>query len=267
MSRLPVDIFRISFDGRREYDTIPMSEFQTGRHFREGWASNDTGCETIQDIFYNQACERYLLDTFGSYSASRLELYCVKIRIVKPIGVSHYASREVYYGEWKELWQRNGWENAEARLPTFKYNNTSAKKTALEKMRKLYWWRPQRSLAYAEALTVYANIPKQYAAQLQNPEYIPNPKYSDYQQKRLDWIKKQNPDAADYIQRNLTSKSFSKRLDATRTLDWMVSTSERFYPTTHRIKPPKPVITREELQEQQRPHKRRRTLEDRLSEF
>lgn len=267
MSRLPVDIFRISFDGKKENDTIPMSVFQTGRHFRDGWASYDSSCETLQDMFYNQACERYLLDTFGRYPASTLELYCVKIFIIKPIGVNHYASREVYYGEWKQQWERNGWENAEARLPTFKYNSASAKKSALEKMRKLYWWRPQRSLAYATALTVYANIPQQYAKQLQNPEYIPNPKYSDYQQKRLDWIKRENPDAWYYISTNLTAERKAKRLDAQKLLDWMVDTSQKYYPTTHRIKPPKPVITREELEEQQRPHKRRRTLEDRLSEF
>lgn len=267
MSTLPVDIFRISFDGTREYDTIPMSVFQTGRHFREGWASYDNSCQTIQDMFYNQACERYLLDTFGKYSASTLELYCVKITIIKRVGVTNYASRRVYYGEWKQLWERNGWENAEFKLPTFRYNNPSAKKSALEKMRKLYWWRPQRSLAYANALTVYANIPQQYATQLQNPEYIPNPKYSEYQQKRLDWIKRENPDAWYDIQLNLTSKRKARRQDAQKLLDWMIETSQKYYPTTHRMKPPKPVITREELEEQQRPHKRRRTIDDRLSEF
>ena len=138
MSTLPVDIFRISFDGTREYDKIPMSVFQTGRHFREGWATDDPGCETIQEIFYNQACEKYLLDTFGSYNASTLELYCTKITIIKRVGVTNYASRNVYYGEWKHIWEKNGWENAEMRTHTFLYNSKAAKRSALEKMRKLY---------------------------------------------------------------------------------------------------------------------------------
>lgn len=267
MSSVPVFIFRISVDGSREYDTIPMSEFQTGRHFRQGWATNDSGCEYIQEMFYNQVCEKELIDTFGKYSASTLELYCTEITIIKRIGVTNYASRKVYYGEWKHIWEKNGWENAEFRVKTFWYNSPSAKRKALEKMRKLFWWRPQRSPAYSEALTVYANIPLSCARQLENPENIPNPKYSDYQQKRLDWIKKENPDAWEEIQTNLTSTRFSKRLDAQKLLEWMISTSEKYYPTTHHTKPPKPVITRKELEEQQRPHKKRRRFNDIFSEF
>lgn len=267
MSSVPVDIFRISVDGSREYDRIPMYEFQTGRHFRQGWATHDSDCEYIQEMFYNQVCEKELLDTFGKYSASTLELYCTEITIIKHVGVSKYASRRVYYGEWKHIWERNGWENAEMRTRSFRYNSASAKRKALDKMRKLYWWRPPRSPAYAEALTVYANIPVSCAHQLEKYENIPNPKYSDYQQKRLDWIKRENPDAWEYITTNLTAERKAKREDALRLLDWMVSTSEKFYPITHHTKPPKPVITRQELEEQQRPHKKRRRLNDILSEF
>lgn len=118
MSDFPVDIFRIAYDGTREEDKVPMSVFQTGRHFREGWATCDDQCETLQEMFYNQVCERVLLDRFAKYPATKLELYCVPITIAKQIAVNDYRFTKVTYGEWKENWEKNGWQNTEVSQST-----------------------------------------------------------------------------------------------------------------------------------------------------
>lgn len=262
MSDFPVDIFRVAYDGTREEDKIPMSVFQTGRHFREGWATCDDQCETLQEMFYNQVCERVLLDRFAKYPATKLELYCVPITICKQIGVNDYRFTKVTYGEWKENWEKNGWQNTEVRMPTFRWNNASAKKTALEKMRQLYWWRPPRSLAYAEALTVYALIPEECKYDLSRYEMVPNPKYSYYKDQAWEWIKRVNPDYWEAVEQYQTRKDPRSKKKYEEMMDWLASKADEFYYTKHHIERPKPVITREELEEQQRSHKKKPRFSD-----
>lgn len=257
----PVDLVRITDTGYTEYLTIRESEFRSGRHFRRGFATYDSLYTTLQDMFYGQMCDLVFHKKFDTLPAARLKLLAHTCHILKDTHTEVIPGLTVPYGAFLEKYKKTGWElNTAFRLPYFRFNSRAAKREAMDELRDQDWWKPKRSVAYATALAINNLLPvnkPELIEALREPWNYPNPMY-DFHHSRIEgWIRKANPDYCEAMEQYLNSDDPKKKDKGLNMLFWLLDTGNKYYWKVHKIKEPKPVVSKQELEEQQRPHKKK----------
>lgn len=216
----------------------------------------------IQDMFYEQEVDKTLREKFGSLPATEALKLSSLVWIVKMIPNKEIVpSRQVPYGDFIENWSKTGWELADT-LPTFHFNSRAAKRTAMNRLREQGWWKPKRSMAYAQLLALRYGLPlKQHIYEsLTDPRNYPNLRYEYYQSKILPWILRENPEEALDIKYGLNSDSPRRKRQAIQRQNELFDLGEKYFYEAHHLRRPDPVIDEEQAREQLRPHKKRNIL-------
>ena len=219
------------------------------------------------------AFEASMLDKYGVKNAFLLKTFQEKAEKTQQekFGTkrwiqSEYAFKRTY-GSFLRKYYYNGiyfdssWELADT-LPTFHFNSRAAKRTAMNRLREQGWWKPKRSMAYAQSLALRYGLPlKPYIYEsLTDPRNYPNLRYEYYQSKILPWILKENPEEALDIKYGLNSSSPKRRRQAQQRQNELFDLGEAYFYEHHHLKRPEPVIDEEQAREQLRPHKKRNIL-------
>lgn len=259
MGDFPVDIFRILSDDSKEYLTVPKSVYMTGQFFKRGFATFDPEFAAIQEMWYSQQCDTVCSRKFGHLKATEIMRKQTIGEIVKVLPHQQVSPiLRVPYGLFQETYEKTGWEWA-SKIPDYQFNSPAAKRQAMALIKEQTWWRPKRSLAFAQCLCVQYQLPVNgdFDKILTDPDNFPNPKYHLYEQKMMDWIRKENPDIVDAINANIAIGKYKKASDLEI---WLYEAAHKFYFAKHHINPPSPVLTSAEVKEQLRSHKKQLLL-------